>query len=294
MTDLRQTDEYAQFMELIGWKAKRSAAGFWTYWRKIPVIGLSIMKLQRVGVDEVDWEELTELARRNRVIVGYIEPADESTPEKGWRSKLISHGYRAMRSGLLPTKTRVIDVMKPLSEMKAEMKVKTRYNLGRAGRYNLKTQVVNGGELINQPQLFHEVEQLLKTHAKEIGYWGYSRNYMRAYLKAFDRRSFLVRVKSEEGTLIAGALFLCTSEGGYYSFNGSTKLGRQHHAPTLAIWEGIRELKRRNLGWLDLDGVYDERYPLKRWRGFSRFKAGFGGKLWYYPPAYVKFLPSRK
>ena len=62
-------------------------------------------------------------------------------------------------------------------------------------------------------------------------------------------------------------------------------------ATTLVVWEGMMEAKRRECEWLDFDGIYDERYPIKAFKGFSRFKAGFGGIEVEYLPAFERWLP---
>ena len=39
---------------------------------------------------------------------------------------------------------------------------------------------------------------------------------------------------------------------------------------------------------MDLEGVYDERFPNKKWLGFTHFKKCFGGKEKEYPGTYTR------
>jgi lipid II:glycine glycyltransferase (peptidoglycan interpeptide bridge formation enzyme) len=65
----------------------------------------------------------------------------------------------------------------------------------------------------------------------------------------------------------------------------------------------MRFLKKKGCKLLDLEGIYDPRNPVtKRWRGFTLFKRGFGGREVEYIGSFVKypklwskilFLPAR-
>jgi lipid II:glycine glycyltransferase (peptidoglycan interpeptide bridge formation enzyme) len=101
-------------------------------------------------------------------------------------------------------------------------------------------------------------------------------------------------IRDGHRTLAAATVYLTAGPVSYYGYNGSSETGRALMAPTLAVWEGIREARRRKLGWLDFDGEYDTRFPIKRFKGFSRFKAGFGGLIVDYPPVFVRWLPMRE
>ena len=63
----------------------------------------------------------------------------------------------------------------------------------------------------------------------------------------------------------------------FYWHNCSTETGKKLFAPTLCVWEVIKESKRRNLQIFDFEGLWDERFPKlnKNWQGFSQFKKGF-------------------
>jgi len=56
-------------------------------------------------------------------------------------------------------------------------------------------------------------------------------------------------------------------------------------APTLLVWEALKLAKNRGAKQFDFVGVWDERIPNKfhEWKGFTKFKEGFGGAAQYYP-----------
>jgi lipid II:glycine glycyltransferase (peptidoglycan interpeptide bridge formation enzyme) len=39
----------------------------------------------------------------------------------------------------------------------------------------------------------------------------------------------------------------------------------------------------------DFEGIYDSRFPIKSWLGFTHFKKQFGGNEIAYPGCYIKF-----
>jgi lipid II:glycine glycyltransferase (peptidoglycan interpeptide bridge formation enzyme) len=71
-------------------------------------------------------------------------------------------------------------------------------------------------------------------------------------------------------------------------YAASSKKGKKLYAPTLNTWEAIRLSKKKGSSIYDFEGIYDSRFPLKTWRGFTRFKKSFGGKEIKYPGAFVK------
>ncbi len=71
-----------------------------------------------------------------------------------------------------------------------------------------------------------------------------------------------------------------------------TKEGRKIGAAYLTLWEAIKFCQKRGLKYLDLEGIYDERYPgsTKNWKGFTAFKLQWGGKIVEYPGSYSKYI----
>jgi lipid II:glycine glycyltransferase (peptidoglycan interpeptide bridge formation enzyme) len=70
----------------------------------------------------------------------------------------------------------------------------------------------------------------------------------------------------------------------------STKQANKLSAPSLLVWEGVKLAKKKGCKVFDFEGIYDERYKAtKSWKGFTRFKMGFGGKVITYPPTLVKY-----
>jgi lipid II:glycine glycyltransferase (peptidoglycan interpeptide bridge formation enzyme) len=173
----------------------------------------------------------------------------------------------------------VIDLGSNNQALLNKMKAKTRYNINLAQKNNLRVEITD--------KLDQDIEKVLNGNSWRNGLYGMNNYWLRAELEAFGDKAFVVKV-SDGRSLVATAIYLTSDTTVYYMQNGSTDTGRKLMAPTLAVWAGIEEGKRRGLKSFDFDGVSDERKPIKKWSGLTRFKEGFGGKAVYYPPALVQ------
>jgi lipid II:glycine glycyltransferase (peptidoglycan interpeptide bridge formation enzyme) len=86
-------------------------------------------------------------------------------------------------------------------------------------------------------------------------------------------------------TIVGGVLLIFYDHIAYYWIAGATKKGKKLFAPTLLVWEALKVSKQRGCKQFDFVGVFDERAPKQftSWKGFTKFKEGFGGKELYYP-----------
>lgn len=199
-------------------------------------------------------------------------------------------GYKSLSLGMVASKTQIIRLNKSEAELLAQMKAKTRYNIGLAKKRNLKTMMWTGKTLRTNEPVLKTYLKLIKMNNKRVHYWGGQESWIRTQLKTFSDQAYVIAITDNQNKWLASSLFLVADDTSYYSHNGSIEQGRKDMAPSLVVWEGMREAKKRGLKYLDFDGVYDERYPVKRWLGYTRFKQGFGGEYVWYPPAYVKWF----
>ena len=248
--DLRQTPEYAEYLKKIGWIVERVPD--FLYIKRIPLLPWSIGKLQRA--ENVDWK-LVEMARKKyRVIKLFTEE-------------------------MVAKKTIWVDLRKSEKQLLAEMKPKTRYNIGLAERRGIKVRIFNGSDLLRSDLVDTKSDlfKLLQENSNRLRIFELPQKWFEAQVLAFKNKCFATLAYSSR-ELIAGNFFMTSRDGCFYAHNGSTELGRKLMAPSLCVWAGIREAKRRKLKVFDFEGIYDGSWALRRWRGFTRFKRGFGGE----------------
>jgi len=305
--DLRQTREWANYLQQIGWRSLRifnSQFSIFNYLhiRKMPLLPFSVAKLQRLRGD-VNFEGVEELCKKHRVVVLYYEPnlSNQVSPKSasttgqavisnhGIQKQLRQLGFRKAKSSYLPRKTIWLDLKKSKRKLLSGMKAKTRYNIGLARRRGVKTKIYSGKEVTKPGLVLDSFFDLLRQNARRLGIFPLPRKWLEGQLRAFGTKCFVVLAFSK-GELVAGNFFMVSSNTCFYSHNGSTETGRKLAAPTLCTWNGVMEAKERKLNIFDFDGIYDGRSALKRWRGFTRFKQGFGGKEIAFDGMYFKIL----
>ncbi|MBI2590781.1 MAG: peptidoglycan bridge formation glycyltransferase FemA/FemB family protein [Candidatus Blackburnbacteria bacterium] len=268
-TDLRQTSQYAQYMATLGWQTAK-VNGDYLYFRKLPLAG-NVGKFQRPHKFPTE-EQLITLKESYRISVLYFEPQLPLPPKF---PQLIK-----ARSTFLPPKTIHIDLTIPEETLLKAMKPKTRYNIGLAARR---------GVIIKNSTLINEFTNLWQSSARKRGMWLPQKKEIKALWSAFGDKAHLLLAHYAEKP-IAGVLLVESPKIMYYIYAGSTSEGKKLFAPTLLAWEAIRLAKKKKKKLFDFEGIYDPRYPSTReWRGFTKFKEGFGGKVVEYPPTLVYY-----
>jgi lipid II:glycine glycyltransferase (peptidoglycan interpeptide bridge formation enzyme) len=289
--NIHQTEAHAMFLRLIGWRVvKHRYKNQMTYYylRKFPILPIYFLKIQRLPLELIDWKLVETIQRRYRVWETVVE-VDQWAATPMIIDQLEKQGYSKANDFMLTTKTRIIDLKFNELQLIKAMKPKTRYNLGKSRKNNLTVKVIDLEEVVNSERKLEKYFKLLKQNANRIKMLLIPKNWVTKQWQAFQMSGFVVEI-GRNNELVAIATFYLSDTTCSYNLNGSTKLGRKLFAPTLAVWEGMKEGKRRGKTIFDFDGVCDERYgkSQKRFAGFGRFKAGFGGEEVYFPPMYRK------
>jgi len=101
--------------------------------------------------------------------------------------------------------------------------------------------------------------------------------------------------KQKKREVVAGTIILIADspdkkadKTAYYYYAFTSKKGRKLLAQYELVWEAIKLAKKRGCKTFDLEGIYDPRFPVKSWCGFSHFKKSFGGKEINYPGCFRK------
>lgn len=279
--DLRQTADHAAFLKQIGWEILSFSLpkpNHYLFIRTIPCTPISIAKLQRAKIRAGDWPTIFNLCRRHHVVVLYVEPGITNVrtyEDTNLEKRLHKFGFRKTSDSHLPTRTLWINLQQSRGQLLREMKAKTRYNIGWAQRHGISVKILNGRALAHTPS-GDALYTLLRHNSRRLRIFGLPASWYQAELMSFSKNCFAAL--AYHGTrLVAGTLFLTSPTTCFYSHNGSTELGRKLKAPTVCLWEGIVEAKRRGCSLFDFDGLSDESRRLKRWQGFTKFKRSFGG-----------------
>ncbi len=264
-TDIRQTSEYAKYMQSLGWAVKK-INNIYCYIKKLPLLG-NFVKIQRTAGS--DPAELWDILQKHKPFQIVLEPMTE----------IDMTGFELAKSPYLPSKTIEIDLRKSEQKLLLDMHSKTRYNIKVAQKNDLTIEISK--DIVSFVNLWSRQREGLLTFLYS------QKNDIGKFFKAFNQKADLLIAKKDD-KLLAGILMPRTNDKAYYMYAASTTLGKKLHAPTLLTWEAIKLAKKRGCKVFDFEGIYDHRFPIKSWEGFSKFKRTFGGKKVEYPGCFTK------
>ncbi|MDO8503701.1 MAG: peptidoglycan bridge formation glycyltransferase FemA/FemB family protein [bacterium] len=279
-------------MEQLGWQViqcQMQNAKCQIFIKHVPILG-NIAKLQR-PTNIPTTKEIDKIAGQYKIAAFYVEPA-------------VDLRFERAKSSFIPAKTIQIDLAKSEKELLSEMKPKTRYNIKVAQKRGVIIEASHNTELAlkrspseSRPTGRSGIESfvaLWHSSARQRGMFLGQKKEIKAMFKAFGPRAHLLlayesQVTSRESP-VAGVLLVRSATTTYYMYAASTKTGNKLFAPTLLVWEAIKLAKSARCKIFDFEGIYDERYKqTKNWKGFTKFKEGFGGKIITYPGTFVKY-----
>jgi len=180
------------------------------------------------------------------------------------------------RSPFLPTKTIRIDLTGDIENIFASFTEAKR----RAVRRSLKLGVSVASST--------DIDSLIRVKNASAGWFGFiTTTGIRELWETFspDHTAILLAYKGMSKKPIGGVLLLFWDSIAYYWIAGATKEGKKYFMPTLLAYEAMKLAKKKHARQFDFVGVWDERIPRENlsWKGFTKFKEGFGGKIRYYP-----------
>ncbi len=273
MLDLRQTSNYSRYMSSLGWNVEK-INNIYAYIRKIPMLG-NIIKIQRPK--KINYQSIVLLKAKYNPFQIIVEPRYTKHI-----SLLTDHGFRLGKSYFVPSKTIQIDLTKSEKQLLSLMHQKTRYNIKRTSKNpSFKIQISND---------IQEYAEFWQGCAlKQRGMFLSQKKEIIEIYNAFGKDAHIILIQKGKN-ILSGILLICTKDIAYYMYAASTIEGKKLFAPTLNAWEVIKFAKKLKCKVFDFEGIYDERFPLKSWQGFTRFKQSFGGREIDYPGTYTKFL----
>ncbi len=286
MKSIRQSENYARYMESLGWIVEKAGATN-VFVRKLPFFSFfSVIKVQRF--DEIDTDVLKKIAKKYHPILTKLEPRTQN---------LVPSGFRRDSWPLSPTKTLGLDLKN------INLPKDTRYEIRKANKNGLfiRSPLASQGET-----LINDFYRLLQETMK-IGHWSVPihKEVTNLYRAFQPNNSAILLCHSgfapesiemdpgfrREDNIVAGCLLVWYGDTAHYMYAANTRLGRELGGAYFTLWEAIKFCQKKGLKYLDLEGIYDERYAksTKNWQGFTKFKMGWGGKVREYPGSWTNY-----
>lgn len=262
MKDIRQTLPYSKYLESENWQSQKINGN---YYHVKNLHFYKLIKLQRP--EKVNINDIKKISKRYKGIVQLvIEPTDDK------QTKQIKKLGFKQTGPYVPSKTIFLD-LKP-----SEKKIYD--NFTKDARYCLrKSENIKLAKWTDM-QRFHNVWK----NSVPTGRYVLSTKQLEALKKTFGKRALFLLDKEFD----AGAIFLVVGQKGYYWYGFVDKKTRKSLAMYKVLFEGIKWCKKSGAKQMDFEGIYDERFPIKAWEGFTKFKQKFGGTETEFPGAFKK------
>lgn len=271
--EVQQSSLYLRYVRSLGWKIHK-VDGVAILTKHFPLIG-GLAKIQRP-------HKLPSLAKLALLLQGQriktVAPEPDTNVDakqfQRWCQKL-SHTFKINKSPYLPTKTIRIDLRPSEEKIFKRFTEAKRRGVRRAIKYGL---VIKAST---------DIDDLIRIKNKSAGLFGFITTYgiKELWRIMAPERAAILLAYSSNNKLVGGILLLFINRLAYYWIAGATRKGKKLFAPTLLVWEALKLSKTRKCKEFDFVGIWDERLPgnFNAWKGFTKFKEGFGGNPVYYP-----------
>ncbi len=282
--DLRQTEKYGNYMEEgLGWKVVEindNRQRIQIFIRSLGVFG-AIAKIQRVGWP-IPWRDINIILKENKVWMCKIEP-DIEIGNKDFQNVIKDLGENRFKQDKWPlsaSKTICLNLSVSLEEIEKQMKKDAKYCLRKSRDSNIKLQKND----------FSEFYDCWRKGSKIKSLWIPAKDKFMKMVDIFGDDCFCLTALNQNKETIGGVFVLFSDQSAYYYYSTSLPEGKKLNAPYLLMWESITEAKKRGCLKWDFEGIYDSRFPIKGWEGFSHFKKSFGGEEISYVGSFTKWM----
>lgn len=264
MTDLRQSKSYATYMKNLGWQVEK-VNNIYCYLKKFPLLGY-FAKIQRPT--EISSTLINKIEAQFHPFQIIIEPVSINSIPVLKKAK-----FNLSKSPYSPTQSLLLNLTPSTYSLYHSLEKETR-------RLLRKTQNQEISETKNVP-LFHRAFNSAVNRSRYVP----SIINLTSLQNAFGDKSLFLLTQNHT----AGAVFLRTKRTGYYWLAFTSKEGRRNKSQYQILWQGLEWAKNEGCEAFDFEGIYDTRFPIKSWKGFTHFKKGFGGIEVKYPGTFSKF-----
>lgn len=273
MEDIRQTKAWGKYLVDKGWKTDvvKAADGIHSmnvFIVSLGMFGLTMLKLQRSEYDP-DWKDLRRTKKKHWVVSSIIEP----TRIQDTLAYTMA-GYRLTRMPYLAMKTYIVDLTQSEEQLWKNLSD------------NAKRMITKNKDVVVEET---DADTFLANWRKWSKIWIMKPAEISSLKKHFGKNVSLI-VSRDGDVYHSGLLLIKTRDMANYYQTWTSESGRLSGAHYKLVWTEMLKAKKEGLKYFDLEGIFDERWPQKRWLGFTEFKRRFGGKLITFPGSFFRWL----
>jgi len=273
-----QSWQWGEFQKSVGrkiWRVERAGVKALVIRQGLP-FGKNYLYCPRGPIGSLNefLKEVKPIAKREKSIFLKIEP------DAGFSQNLAN--FKKSLKEIQPSKTIILDILRPAEEILFHLRPKTRYNIRLAEKKGVRIEEKNNNESLE------EFLKLAKMTAKRDRFSLHPKGYYKKMMEVLGEegiaRLYLAKSKNR---VIAADLVVFFGQTATYLHGASDYHYRQLMAPYLLKWQEINQAKKLGLKYFDLYGINETKWP-----GVTRFKKGFlpdggqgGGKEVVFPGA---------
>ena len=270
--------------------------GWQITFHKIPKLAYTIGYLPKCNLpDEQVLAALKSLGQKHQTLFIKMEPnvgtaAPTQSAHKHIKDFLLEHNCVYGRP-LFTKYTFQINLEKSEEKLLANMKQKTRYNIGLAHRKGVQVSEDNSEQAFQT-----YLDLTFKETTKRQHFYAHDRDYHTKMWEALRSAGIahLLKATWQDKILVAWILFTF-NDTLYYPYGASSSQHREVMASNLMMWEAIRFGQHLGLKTFDLWGsLGPDPDPKDPWYGFHNFKEGYGPKLIEFVGTFDYVLDSPK
>jgi lipid II:glycine glycyltransferase (peptidoglycan interpeptide bridge formation enzyme) len=281
--NIRQSPPWQEFMKALGWHIFVTPSKVAVFVFKTPFNVLNFGKIQKPKLlSKESLNEIDDVCVENKCSFVKIEPNFGQDV-----SVFDGTGFDESGNPLSPATTSIIDLCLSKEELWGNLSKSGKYGVNRAKRE--KTRVDFYQEPSNE-----KIDILYKMHhrtAKRNNF--HARNVKDLYKRrdTFKKDCHLSLAFDGDGNICGGKMFQVYKGMVLFTYGGTSDLGRRNRSGFMLMWESLLYLKEKGYKFLDLEGMYDKRFPkhYSGWEGFSEFKEKFGVQVVKFPKPRNKF-----
>ena len=194
-------------------------------------------------------EAIHQVSRKQGAFFAKIEPPFANS--ESLAKQLSALGLR-QSDELQPRSTLVVDLRPDLRTISARLNIKTRYNIGLAGR---KGVTVSEGTEADLPTFYRLLQETCWRRQFSI----HSLDYYRKVWQRLEARGMAqLLLASHQSDVLAAAMIFVFGKSAYYMYGASTSRGRNLKPAELLQWEAMKWAKSEGCLEYDLWGIPDE------------------------------------
>lgn len=278
--DFRQTTEWANYIQALGFKPKYLSNGSLIH--EFSLGPISIIKSFRPELDEKSLNEIQEIANSKANLICKISPNYDFDLALKDNFK-----YENVNSTMSPIRTCIRDLTESHEDIIKSLSENTRYKINRSIRDKDRI------EIIQNPSNKHldRFYEYLQKRQKESKFVTFSKKEMKILRDNFWENSYLITAYDIDGKIVVTNFYLRNQDkvtyfaGSLNSENHKSKAGYQ------LISEAFKYFQSQGIKVYDFEGLSDERDPTtyQDWLGYTNFKLKFGNQVFQYPTAMIRY-----